>query len=71
MHYSVTKQVASRVGIKVAADGSKIRYLKKTGEELPERSFRLAKPEAAAEDSSSSSADGSSGGSDAQPPAAA
>jgi hypothetical protein len=50
------------VGLRVEADGSKVRYLKKTGEVLPERSFRLAK--ASSEDSSSG---GSSG---EQPPAA-
>lgn len=54
-------QVRSRVGIKVADDGSKVRYLKKTGEVLPERSFKMAGP---ADDSSSS---GSSKGSSAAP----
>jgi len=39
MHYSQAKQVRSRVGYKVAADGRKVRYLLKTGEEVPERSF--------------------------------
>ncbi|CAD7704894.1 unnamed protein product [Ostreobium quekettii] len=34
MHYSKEKQVRSRVGIKFAEDGKKIRYLKKTGEVL-------------------------------------
>lgn len=52
-------QVRSRVGIKVTDDGRKVRYLKKTGEELPERSFKLAAP--AEESSSSSESTGSSG----------
>jgi len=62
MHYSTTQQVRSRVGVKVAADGTKVRFLKKTGEELPERSFKLATP---ADDSSSSGS--SEGGSPAAP----
>jgi hypothetical protein len=53
------QQVRSRVGVKVTADGRKVRFLKKTGEELPEKSFKQAAP---AEDSSSSE-----GGSSAAP----
>lgn len=52
-------QVRSRVGVKVTPDGRKVRFLKKTGEELPEKSFKQAAP---AEDSSSSE-----GGSSAAP----
>jgi hypothetical protein len=44
------------VGFKVTDDGRKVRYLVKTGEEIPERSFKQAAPE----DSSSSSSAGSS-----------
>lgn len=54
MHYSTTQQTRSRVGIKVTDDGRKVRFLKKTGEELPERSFKLAAP---ADDSSSGSSE--------------
>lgn len=51
-------QVRSRVGVKVTDDGRKVRFLKKTGEEIPERSFKLAAP---ADDSSTSgSSEGSS-----------
>ncbi|GBF92468.1 50S ribosomal protein, chloroplastic [Raphidocelis subcapitata] len=39
MHYSQEKAVRSRIGFKVTADGKKVRYLLKTGEEVPERSF--------------------------------
>jgi hypothetical protein len=62
MHYSTEKEVRSRVGVRVEADGTKVRYLKKTGEVLPERSFKLAAP---ADDSSSSGS--SEGGSGAAP----
>ena len=32
MHYSMEQKVASRVGHKILDDGSKVRYLIKTGE---------------------------------------
>jgi ribosomal protein L24 len=70
MHAHTHTQVASRVGIKVV-EGRKVRFLKKTGEELPEKAFQLAKAAAAADSSSSgdaSSGDSSSTGS-SQPPA--
>lgn len=35
MLYSTEKQVRSRIGYKISADGKKVRFLKKTGEELP------------------------------------
>ena len=35
MHYSTTANVRSRVGKKLAEDGTKVRYLVKTGEVLP------------------------------------
>lgn len=57
MHYSTTAQTRSRVGMRVSADGKKVRYLIKTGEELPERSFKQTPPPAAEEGSSSSGAD--------------
>ncbi|WIA41560.1 hypothetical protein OEZ86_008926 [Tetradesmus obliquus] len=60
MHYSMSAGKRSRVGYKLTEDGRKVRYLVKTGEELPERSFK--QPAAAAESSSSDS-------SAAQPPA--
>ncbi|KAI8464365.1 MAG: plastid ribosomal protein L24 [Monoraphidium minutum] len=39
MHYSQAKGVRSRVAYKVQPDGSKVRFLVKTGEEVPDRSF--------------------------------
>jgi large subunit ribosomal protein L24 len=33
-HYSEASQVRSRIGMKIGQDGKKVRYLKKTGEEL-------------------------------------
>eukprot|EP00878_Enallax_costatus_P042112 GHUV01049133.1.p1 GENE.GHUV01049133.1~~GHUV01049133.1.p1 ORF type:complete len:108 (-),score=36.30 GHUV01049133.1:98-421(-) len=57
MHYSTQKQVRSRVGYKVTDDGSKVRYLVKTGEVLPENSFRKATPAAEADSSSSGSSE--------------
>jgi large subunit ribosomal protein L24 len=37
MLWSEKEKVVSRVGIKTAEDGSKVRFLKKTGEVLPNR----------------------------------
>jgi len=44
MHWSATKQVRSRVGYKVKDDGSKVRVLVKTGEEVPDKSFKREAP---------------------------
>uniref|UniRef100_A0A383W9G3 Large ribosomal subunit protein uL24 C-terminal domain-containing protein n=1 Tax=Tetradesmus obliquus TaxID=3088 RepID=A0A383W9G3_TETOB len=57
---SSSSSSSSRAGYKLTEDGRKVRYLVKTGEELPERSFK--QPAAAAESSSSDS-------SAAEPPA--
>merc|ERR1712060_691931 len=35
MHYSKAQETTSRLGKKIGADGKKVRYLIKTGEELP------------------------------------
>eukprot|EP00879_Flechtneria_rotunda_P000892 GHRR01001019.1.p1 GENE.GHRR01001019.1~~GHRR01001019.1.p1 ORF type:complete len:199 (+),score=84.17 GHRR01001019.1:214-810(+) len=51
MHYSTSQQIRSRVGHKTLEDGTKVRYLLKTGEVIPDRSFKTAP----ATDSSSSS----------------
>lgn len=62
MHYSTDKKVRSRVGYKVTDDGKKVRYLVKTGEVLPENSFRRAAAAAPAADSSSGSSESPAGG---------
>eukprot|EP00882_Tetradesmus_deserticola_P005828 GHRQ01006135.1.p1 GENE.GHRQ01006135.1~~GHRQ01006135.1.p1 ORF type:complete len:200 (+),score=111.38 GHRQ01006135.1:103-702(+) len=59
MHYSISAGKRSRVGYKVADDGSKVRYLVKTGEELTDRSFKQPAVEAASDSSSTSSSSAS------------
>ncbi|KAF8056755.1 RPL24 [Scenedesmus sp. PABB004] len=68
MHYSTARQTRSRVGVRVSPDGAKVRYLVKTGEELPERSFKA--PAGDGDSSSSAGGEAAPGGGEASPGAA-